>query len=52
MYKTDGHVLSIATAEGYLLSLVVYNKIPKLLLVDSELSGPELKENESAELVL
>ena len=52
LYKADGHILSIATAEGYLLSLIIDNKLPKLLLGDSEMSGPELKENESANLVL
>ena len=51
LYKADGHVLSIATAEGYFLSLFIDNKLPKLLLGDSEVSGPELKENESANLV-
>jgi hypothetical protein len=52
LYKADGHVLSITTAEGYLLSLFIDNKLPKLVLVDGEVSGPELMENEPTELVL
>lgn len=52
LYKADGHILTIAAAEGYLLSLFIDNKLPKLLLGDGEVSGPELMENESAELVL
>ena len=52
LYKADGHILTIATAEGYLLSLFIDNKLPKLLLGDGEVSGPELMENELAELVL
>ena len=52
LYKADEHILSIATAEGYLLSLIVDNKLPKLFLGDSEVSGQELKENESAKLVM
>ncbi len=52
LYKADGHILSITTAEGYLLSLFIDNKLPKLILVDGEVSGPEMMENEPTELVL
>lgn len=52
LYKDDGHILSIGTAEGYLLSLVIQNKIPKFLLVGDELSGPKLEEDDLTELVL
>lgn len=55
-YQDDGHVLSITTVEGYLLSLQVQNREPVLLLVSDksqQLVGPELlKANDSVELVL
>ena len=54
-YKDDGHVLSISTAEDFMISLIIQKKSPVLLLkgnvVEQVVNGPELKGNDSVDMV-
>ena len=55
-YEDDGHVLSVIAAKGhYMISLIIQNRAPTLLLrgdTVQQVSGPELNESDSVELVL
>ena len=54
-YVDDGHILSFVTAEGYMVSLIIQDRQPTLIVAGvtlQQVTGIELTEKSLIDLVL